>query len=185
MNRLTHVNRIVITAVCMALCPLLPLAIHGIPNAGVLFSPMHIPVLLCGLICGWHYGLLCGIIGPFLSTLVCGMPVMANLPFMMIELGVYGLLSGLLFSKLHSKHLVKDIYISLGAAMLTGRIVAGIAKALLLTEGSFSFRTWLSAYFISGFPGIIIHLILVPVLYAALQHAQVIPAKYPANKKAA
>ena len=85
------VYKLVITAVCIALCVILPYAFHAIPNGGILFSPMHLPVLLCGIICGPLYGLLCGLAGPFLSSVLTGMPVWAYLPTMMIELAIYGL----------------------------------------------------------------------------------------------
>lgn len=59
-----RIRKTVITALCVALCIVLPMAFHMVKNAGTIFLPMHIPVLLCGLICGWQYGLVCGLIGP-------------------------------------------------------------------------------------------------------------------------
>jgi hypothetical protein len=76
------------------MCVVLPLAIHIIPNGGSILLPMHIPVLLCGLVCGWPYGFICGLLGPFLSSFT-GMPPLAVLPGMMVECGVYGMTSGL------------------------------------------------------------------------------------------
>ena len=95
MNQKSYVRNLVFTAVCAALCIVVPMAFHTIPNAGVVFLPMHIPVLLCGLMCGWPYGLLCGLIGPLLSSLTTGMPPAAMLPSMMVECAVYGLVTGL------------------------------------------------------------------------------------------
>ena len=69
MNKMSYVKKSIITAACIALCVILPMAFHAIPNGGSIFSPMHIPVLLCGLICGPLFGLLCGIAGPCLSSL--------------------------------------------------------------------------------------------------------------------
>ena len=63
MNSIT--KKLVSCALCIALGVLLPMAFHVIPNAGSIFLPMHIPVLICGLFCGWPYGLACGIITPF------------------------------------------------------------------------------------------------------------------------
>ena len=71
---MTIVKRSMITAVCVALTVVLPMAFHAVPNAGSVILPMHIPVLLCGLICGWPFGLACGLIGPLLSNLFTGMP---------------------------------------------------------------------------------------------------------------
>ena len=95
MSQMSQVKRAMITAVCIALCVVLPMAFHSIQNAGAIFCPMHIPVLLCGLLVGWPYGLLCGLAGPLLSSLLTGMPAMGYLPCMMVELGAYGLLCGL------------------------------------------------------------------------------------------
>ena len=82
------VKHMVFTAVCCALCVVLPVAFHSIQNAGSVFLPIHIPVLLCGLVCGWPYGLTCGFLGPLLSSLVTQMPPLGMAPAMMIECGL-------------------------------------------------------------------------------------------------
>ena len=74
MSKLSVLKKALICAVCIALCAVLPMAFHAIPNAGSIFSPMHIPALLCGLVCGPWFGLLCGLAGPFVSSMVTGMP---------------------------------------------------------------------------------------------------------------
>ena len=68
MSQMSQVKRAMITAVCIALCVVLPMAFHSIQNAGAIFCPMHIPVLLCGLLVGWPYGLLCGLLMKFVRT---------------------------------------------------------------------------------------------------------------------
>lgn len=88
-------KKLVSSALCIAIGVLLPMAFHVIPNGGSVFLPMHIPVLICGLFCGAPYGLACGIITPFLSSMTTGMPPAMILPQMMIELAVYGLVTGL------------------------------------------------------------------------------------------
>lgn len=184
MTKMNHLTRIVTTAVCIALCVVLPLALHAIPNAGTLISPMHIPVLLCGLVCGWPYGLICGIFGPLLSSLLTSMPGWGYLPTMMVELAAYGLLTGLLIQLVHTGKQAADLYISLIGAMLAGRIITGVVRALIFAAGTYTFKAWATGYFISSLPGIIIHLILVPVLYVALQRAKLVPARYPRAKVA-
>ena len=86
----SSIKRMTLSALCVALCVVLPMAFHMIPNAGSVMLPMHIPVLLCGLVCGWQYGLLCGCVGPLVSSLLTGMPPAAILPGMMVECGMYG-----------------------------------------------------------------------------------------------
>ena len=143
---------------------------------------MHIPVLLCGLICGWPYGLLCGLAGPALSALLTGMPPAAVLPGMLVECGVYGLAAGLLMQLVRTKHLYADLYISLAAAMLLGRVVSGIAKALIFSAGSYSMASWVAGSFVTALPGIVIQLALLPSIVYALMRARLIPQRYPKDE---
>ena len=177
-NNISHVKRLTFTAVCLALCVVLPLALHAIPDAGTLLSPMHLPVLLCGIICGWPYGLLCGLLGPVLSSAITGMPPAAYMPPMIVELAVYGFVSGLLMQLIRTKNLYADLYISLLSAMLLGRVVAGAARALIFAAGSYTMSLWATSYFISSLPGIIIQLILIPIIVVALTRAHLIPKRY-------
>lgn len=170
-----HLKKSMITAICMALCVVLPLAFHLIPDGGTLFSPMHLPVLLCGLVCGWQYGLLCGILGPVLSSFITGMPGIGYLPTMMLELALYGFVTGLLINLLHTGKKTTDIYISLISAMIIGRIITGIARAFLFAPGSLSIGIWATSYFVSCLPGIIAQLVLLPILYHALERANLLP----------
>ena len=87
----------------IAAAVLLPQALHvlgkasGIGTAlGEVFLPMHLPIILAGLLAGSYVGAIAGLFGPLLSFLLTGMPGAAMLPFMMLELFCYGLLSGLL-----------------------------------------------------------------------------------------
>lgn len=181
MTKMSSVKLSIITAICIGLCVVLPMAFHAIPNGGILFSPMHIPVLLCGLICGWSYGLLCGLAGPLLSTLITGMPPVAYLPPMMVELAAYGLVCGVMIKLIRTKKLYADLYISLMVALLAGRIVAGIARALIFAPGSYTLAAWTTSYFVMTWPGIILQLVIVPAVVAALMKAKLIPEWYPAQ----
>ena len=183
MQKMSAVKKSIITAVCIALCVVLPQAFHAVPNAGAIYLPMHIPVLLCGLICGWSYGLLCGLAGPALSALLTGMPPAAVLPGMLVECGVYGLAAGLLMQLLRTKHLYADLYISLAAAMLLGRVVSGIAKALIFSVGSYSMASWVAGSFVTALPGIVIQLALLPSIVYALMRARLIPQRYPKDEE--
>ena len=153
------------------------MAFHVIPNAGAVMLPMHIPVLLCGLVCGWQYGLLCGILGPLVSSVLNGRPAAAMLPGMMVECGMYGCVGGLLMERIRTGSLYADLYICLPAAMLAGRVISGVVKALILTPG-LSFTAWATASFVTALPGISIQLILLPTLIVALTRASLIPGRY-------
>ena len=175
--RISHIKRMTLSALCIALCVVVPMAFHVIPNAGAVMLPMHIPVLLCGLVCGWQYGLLCGILGPLVSSVLTGMPPAAMLPGMMVECGMYGCVGGLMMEYIHTGSLYADLYISLPVAMLMGRVISGIVKALILTPG-LSFTAWATASFVTALPGISIQLILLPTLVVALTRASLIPGRY-------
>ena len=127
---MTNTKRLILAGLCVALGIVLPVAFHSVANAGSIFLPMHIPVLLCGLICGWPYGLACGVLAPLLSSLITGMPPMAFLPSMLCELAVYGFVSGLLMRYVKTGKLLADLYISLVGAMLLGRLVLGLLSEL-------------------------------------------------------
>ena len=184
MEKMTSIKKACITAVCIALCYALPIAFHSV-GLGSVFSPMHIPVLLCGMVCGGGYGLFCGIAGPVLSSILSGMPTTTGLIFMVPELVTYGLVSGILTSLVHTNRLHLDMYISLAAAMVLGRIAGGIASAIFYmgTGQAFTIGIWAASYFAGSFPGIICHLILIPLLAFTLMKAKLIPVRYPNTAK--
>lgn len=176
---MSNIKKVCITAICLALCCVLPTAFHSL-GLGTAFSPIHIPVLLCGMVCGGGFGAICGALGPILSSLVTGMPGATMLVSMVPELIAYGLVSGLLMQFVRTGKLIPDLYISLGTAMVLGRVVGGIAKALFYmgTGEAFSLSIWVSSYFVSALPGIICHLILIPILVVTLEKARLIPKRY-------
>ena len=181
MKKMSAVKTACICAICIALCYVLPVAFHAL-GLGSMFSPMHIPVLLCGLVCGSFYGAFCGVAGPVLSSVLSGMPSATGLVSMVPELLIYGLVSGLLMKLVRTGKLQLDLYISLVPAMLLGRIAAGIAKALFVrwmaTGETFNIAVWATSYFVGSFPGIVVHLILLPILVMTLMKARIIPNRY-------
>lgn len=167
-------RHLVFTALCVALCVVLPMALHAVPRAGNVLLPMHIPVLLCGLACGPVWGAGCGILGPAVSSLLTGMPAPSYLPGMMLELVAYGLAAGLLVKLVHTGKPLVDLYLAMVLAMLAGRVVYGAANALFLRAGDYSLQVWLTSAFVTGLPGILIQLALVPGIVRALQKAHVL-----------
>lgn len=167
-----YIREMVEAAMCIALGVALPLAFHGIPNAGSILLPMHIPVLLCGLLCGPAYGLACGLLTPILSSLITGMPGPAYLPSMMCELAVYGFIAGLLIVVVRTGSHWVNTYIALVGAMLIGRVAYGAVNALIFRVGEYSVYLWLTASFVTALPGIIIQLVLLPLVVVALRKAK-------------
>ena len=177
MRTKNSIKNMTMAAVCVALCVVLPIAFHSIPDAGSVFLPMHIPVLICGMICGWPYGFLCGLVGPLLSSALTGMPPIAFLPGMMVECAAYGMVSGLMLKYVHTKSTYADLYIALITAMIAGRVISGIAKALIFTPG-LAMSAWITASFVTALPGILIQLVFLPGVVFTLMKAKVIPLRY-------
>ncbi|MBE6987701.1 MAG: ECF transporter S component [Ruminococcaceae bacterium] len=169
-----QVKQMVLTALFIAVGVVLPQAFHAIPNAGSVMLPMHIPVLLAGLVCGPVFGLACGIITPVMSSLITGMPGMAYLPAMLCELAIYGLVSGLVTKVVKTGKPIVDIYAALITSMLAGRVIYGIVNALIFRAGEYSMSMWLTASFVTALPGIIIQLVAIPIVIMALRKAKLI-----------
>ena len=178
---MSTVKKIALCAVCVALCAALPPTFHMLGPVASVLSPMHIPVLLCGLLCGWSYGAVCGVAGPLLSSLLTGMPPAAALVHMLPELCVYGLVCGVLMKLVRTGSAAADLYCAMAPAMLLGRVAGGVARTLfLLGKGqSYTLALWAGAYLVEGLPGILLHLFLVPALALALMRAGLVPARYP------
>lgn len=182
---MSSVKKACISSVCVALCYVLPLIFHALAM-GSMLSPMHIPVFLCGLVCGWPYGAFCGIAGPVISSLLSGMPSAVQLIYMVPELCTYGLISGLLMERFHTGYVCADLYCALVPAMLLGRIVGGGARALfyMASARTYSVALWAGAYFVESVPGIVLHILVVPALVAVLMRAGLIPDS-PGRKEGA
>ena len=165
--------KLVYAALCLALCLVLPFFTGQIPQIGQALSPMHIPVLLCGFLCGWPYGLVVGAVAPLLRSVLFGMPAMfPGAAAMAFELATYGLVSGVLYKLLPKKPVY--VYVTLVAAMLCGRVVWGIARwamAGLAGSDPFTFQVFLAGAFTTAIPGIILHLVLVPLIVLVLKKA--------------
>ncbi len=164
----------VYTAICIALGVLLPIFMHSIPNAAFILLPMHIPVLLCGIACGFPYGMICGILTPVVSSLFTGMPPMAILPSMICELAVYGLAASLLIRFIRIKNIYARIYIALIVAMLCGRVVYGLLNAFIFSAGSYALDIWVTSMFVTALPGVIVQLVFIPAIVIALMKAKLI-----------
>jgi len=181
---LSYLKKSITTSMLIALCVVLPMAFHAIPRAGSILMPMHIPVLLAGLICGPLFGLVAGVSGPLLSSLITGMPPSGVVPIMMIELGTYGLVAGIMAQVIHTRRISVDLYISLITAMLVGRLVAGVAQAVYFFDGTYAIAIWTTSYFVTSLPGIVIQLLFVPSVVIALERERVIPLRYPVSANA-
>lgn len=155
---------------CLALAMVLPFLTGQIPQIGQMLCPMHIPVLLCGFVCGPAWGLLVGFIAPLLRSLLFGMPALFPSAIgMMFELATYGFAAGTLYRMLPKKPW--RVYVSLILAMILGRIIWGGARLILWGLGSsaFSWKLFMAGAFTNAIPGIILHIVLIPLVVLFLE----------------
>lgn len=175
----TSIKRLVYTALLFAIGMILPSLTMGIPLIGNMLSPMHLCVMMEGLLCGPALGLLFGFLLPLTRSLTLGMPMMYPTAIAMaFEMAAYGFVIGILYQKMRPQSL-KTIYISLICAMIIGRLIWGVTRVVLLMlyKTPFSFEIFITAGFLSGIPGIILQFILIPLLMNALVHAHIIAYK--------
>lgn len=156
------IKKLIISAFFLALGIVLPYLTSLSKEIGDSLLPMHIPVMLTSLFCGSTYGFAVGLVMPFLKSIISSMPPLyPNAVWMSAELLTYGFMLGFLNKK------TKNIYPALLLTMLSGRVVWGIVKCILLGVGENGFT--LSAFIMGGFvdalPGIIIQIVLIPLLY--------------------
>ncbi len=166
-NVVSRTERLVTSSVLVAFGVILPIAFHFFGALGSVFLPMHIPVLIAGLFLGGYAGFVVGVLTPLLSGFLTGMPpAMPILPVMVMELAVYGAVSGYLF---HSRQ--RGLLISLLVAMLVGRFAATFAVYGMVSMVDISMKpiAYITGAIITGLPGIAVQLIVVPMLVHRLQ----------------
>lgn len=167
-----QVRRLTYAALYLAIAMVLPFVTGQIPEIGSMLCPMHIPVLLCGFMCGWPWGLAVGFTAPLLRSVIFGMPAMFPAAVAMaFELAAYGSMAGLLYRLLPKKK--RNVYAALLISMAAGRAVWGAARLVLagLSGSSFTWALFLAGAFTKAIPGIILHLVLIPVLVIAMERA--------------
>ena len=165
-----NITEITITALCIAFGVALPQIFLREPELGQVFLPMHLSVLLCGLLVSWKWSALCGISTPLICSLIFGRPVLFPVAAAMcFELLTYGVISSLLYKK-------TNIYISLIGAMFAGRLVNGVVNIIIFAiQGvPYTFKIFITTSFVKGIAGVIIQLIIIPIIVLTLQKAKVV-----------
>ncbi len=164
----TSIRSYVFTFVFVSLAVVTPWAFHQFHLAGPTFLPMHIFVLMAGLLFGWRAGLVVGLLTPLTSYAISGMPVLRILPQILVELSAYGLVAGILRERFN----LRTIW-SLFGAMVAGRLalllavliissIAGESHSPLGLEANPLLAVWAATK--QGWPGIAIQLISIPAL---------------------
>ena len=151
----------------------LPQLIHSIgavsgmgTNLGEIFLPMHLPVILIGLLMGSYAGGIAGLLSPFVSFALTSMPTSAMLPFMMIELCVYGICAGLL------RNSKIPVILKVLIIQIAGRkIKAGAIAIGFYTLGTTIQPSVILTSIITGLFGIILQLVIIPLVVYRLKNA--------------
>ncbi len=164
----TRAGFITHTALYLAIAIILPIGFHAVGMGGRIFLPMHIPVLLAGLVVGPLCGIIVGLLAPGLSTILTGLPPVDRVLFMSMELAMYGLVGGLAYRVFQL-----NLLVSLILAMIMGRLMFGLGLFLLalFVDVPYSAAAFFSigGAMITGWPGVVIQLILVPLVVKALE----------------
>lgn len=169
------IQNLVLSAMLLAVGIVLPFFTGQIPQIGSMLLPMHLPVLVCGLICGWQYGGIIGFILPLFRYALFGMPPMPNGLAMAFELAAYGIIAGFLYD--HSRwKCIFALYRSLIIAMLGGRIIWGIVRVLMtgVAKEAFTWQMFLASAFFNAIPGILLQLIFIPALMIVLNKTGIV-----------
>ena len=176
MKRSDNIFKMVLAALFLALGYVMPFLTGQIPEIGAMLCPMHLPVLLCGFICGWKWGLGVGFVTPLFRSLTLGMPpLFPTAVCMAFELAAYGALAGALHRIFPRKK--PYIYCSLLIAMIVGRLIWGAVSFVCIVGikgGSFTLSAFIAGAVTNAIPGIIVQIILVPILVILLENTKII-----------
>ena len=173
-----------ISAMFIALGLVLPFLTGQVPQIGSMLLPMHIPVLLCGLICGAKYGLIVGAMLPLLRSALFGMPPMyPTAVAMAFELATYGFVIGAVYYR-KDYRCTKMLFRAMLCSMVAGRLVwAGAMMVLMGIQGSvFTWQAFTAGAFLNAIPGILLQLFLIPAVMIALDKTKVFPFKKTEKK---
>ncbi len=172
-NKLSFKAQTIATVTAIVSAVVLPQLFHLMGAAsglgtslGEAFLPMHLPIIAAGLLAGSYVGGIAGALSPLLSFAFTGMPNIAMLPFMMIELCVYGITAGML-SNVKMPNLAK-----VAVTQLLGRVVRAIA--ILISVYGFVYNTvpvsviWSSI--LKGIFGIVLQWTVLPLVIYRIEN---------------
>ncbi|MEN6357551.1 MAG: ECF transporter S component [Armatimonadota bacterium] len=143
-----------------------PILFHMV-NMGMVFLPMHLPVLICGLYVSAPVAFAVGVVTPLISSAITGMPPLIPTGVLMpLELGV---LAG--SASLFSRKLKLPVILSVMLAMTAARLVGGLERVIIapmmgLQQG---FVAYLAFSVIESWPGIALQLVVAPIVVRVLK----------------
>ena len=175
MKRHNLTLRMIISALMLALAYVFSFLTGQLSEIGAMLCPMHIPVLLCGFICGWQWGLTVGFLAPLLRGLTLGMPpIFPTALCMAFELAPSGAVSGIMHRLLPRKR--GYLYLSLLISMILGRLVWGFAMFVFLgvSGETFTLSAFIAGAITNAIPGIIVQIIIVPITVMLTESKKII-----------
>lgn len=132
-------------------------------SAGQVFLPMHIAILIAALTFGLTSASVVAGSSIIFSYLLTGMPSLARLPYMLIELVIYAVLLSLFNKKFNS-------YISLILTIILGRVLyAGVLFAAINIFGFQTYGISVIESIQTGLPGVAVQLICIPFIAKVLK----------------
>lgn len=179
-----YIKNLVLAAMFMALGLVLPFFTGQIPQIGNMLLPMHLPVLLCGLICGWQYGGIVGFALPLFRYALFGTPPMPMGIAMAFEMAAYGAVVGFLYARSRWQCVIA-LYRCLIIAMAAGRVVWAAARIVLTGVASvpFTWELFLSGALLTAIPGIILQLVAIPAIMVAMDRTGLVPFHKNSSKQ--
>ncbi|MFC1893114.1 ECF transporter S component [Chloroflexota bacterium] len=171
--KFVDIRSYIFTTTFILMSIMLPFVFHQFHLAGPTYLPMHVFVLLAGLLFGWRAGLIVGVFSPLASQALSGMPAPTVLPQTVVELSVYGIVAGLLREKSHLR-----VVWSLLGAMISGRLCSLLVTSLLFlvtgesnsplgVESTPLLALW--SVVKQGWPGIVIQVGSLPILVRLIE----------------
>lgn len=165
-------KKLVTASMLLAIGVIIPSIFHITGLPGQMLLPMHIPVLIGGFLLPPTLALLLGMLTPLLNSFITGMPVLFPIAIILVfELGAYGLITSLLYRVLKIPSLLALII-----SMVVGRLVAGLTIFVLSAFFTLPLDPvlFVKGAVITGLPGIIIQIILIPsLIYAILKYTTI------------
>jgi len=166
-------SRTIATIVAVFSAVALPQIVHLLGRAtglgtalGEMLLPMHLPIILAGLLMGPYVAGIAGILSPLASFALTGMPTAVMLPFMMTELAVYGICSGML----------KDTKLPDISKVLIAQVSGRAVRAMAILLGFYVIGTSVNPQIIltsvkTGLAGIILQLAVIPFIMKRQRNA--------------
>ena len=172
-KKITYKTIASVTLIAMAV--ILPQIVHLIAGqpGGVQWLPMYLPVLIGGCLLGSKWGVIVGILSPLTSFAITSafgiaMPALPRLPFMVLELGVMAIVSGLFAKKIYENSLWA--FVAVISAQIIGRVVFLCAVFALQKFVPFTVQMiW--GQIITGLWGLGLQAVLAPVIMIVMAKA--------------